>query len=248
MTRLAPRYLLRAAIDGADVTAAQALRHAVFVAELGGRGGALTDGERRIEADRFDPHCLHLLLVDPLRDGAVVGTTRVLTPEGARAAGGYATEEEFDLGPLRDSGRRLLEVGRTCLHPDHRGGSALHQLWGGLAQVVAEQGTELIFGLASLRGLDPAEVAPQLGVLAAEHAAPKELRPRSLRPVPMTGRIFDRRAAVLAMPALVKAYLRLGAGVGEGAFLDEAFGCIDVCMVLDSGSLNKRVMPGKAAG
>jgi putative hemolysin len=50
----------------------------------------------------------------------------------------------------------------------------------------------------------------------------------------------DRRAAVLAMPPHIKAYLRLGGQVGEGAYLDAAFGCIDVCMVIDTAALPAR--------
>ena len=51
---------------------------------------------------------------------------------------------------------------------------------------------------------------------------------------------LDRRAAMLAVPALIKAYLRLGGKVGEGAFLDPAFRCLDVCMVLDTETLSAR--------
>lgn len=240
MTRLSSYLAWRLAESPADVAAAQALRFRVFVEELGAQGGGLTDPAGGIEADRFDPHCRHLLLFDPLRH-AVVGTTRVMTPEGARAAGGFATEEEFDIGPLRRSGRRLLEVGRTCLHPDHRGGAAMHHLWQGLAATAMEEGAEVLFGLASFPGTDPQAVAQSLACLWQDHFAPEPLRPRSRAPVELETTEFDRRAAVLAMPALVKAYLRLGGVVGEGAFVDEAFGCIDVCMVLDTVSMTARV-------
>ncbi|MBP1804354.1 GNAT family N-acetyltransferase [Rubellimicrobium aerolatum] len=238
-----PRFALRLATGGPDVAAAQRLRHEVFVEELGGSGGGLTDPARRIEADRHDPHAIHLLLVDAMRGGRLAGTTRVLTRAGAAAAGGFASEAEFDLAPLLGSGRRPIEVGRTCLHPDYRGGAALHHLWQGLAGVVAEEGADVLFGLASFPGTDPAPLAPALAFLEGEHPAPAELRPRSRAPLdlelPPAG-AFDRREAVLAIPPLVKAYLRLGAGVAEGAFLDRAFRCIDVCMVLDATRLAPR--------
>lgn len=241
MSRFTPRFALRLARTGEEVAAAQALRHRVFVEELGARGGDLTTD--RLEADRFDPHCEHLLLLDSLGGGAVIGTTRIATEKAAARAGGFAAEEEFDLGPLRRSGRRLLEVGRTCLDPAHRGGEAMHRLWQGLAAVVEERGIGLLFGLASFRGTEPVAVAQPLACLHHDHLAPCGLRPRSLAPVPMDRlrpEEVDRRAAVLALPALVKAYLRLGARVGEGACLDPAFGCLDVCMVLDTSSLPAR--------
>lgn len=238
MTRHLSPFALRLACTEAEIAEAQTLRHRVFVEELGARGGELTEAGR--EADRFDSHCEHLLLIDSLRDGSVIGTTRVMTAEGAARAGGFATEEEFDIAALRRGGRPLLEVGRTCLLPGYRGGAAMHRLWQGLAALAEERGIGLLFGLASFHGTDPAAVAQPLACLHREHLAPEALRPRSVRPVPMGCATPDRRAAVLAMPALVKAYLRLGAQVGEGGCLDPAFGCIDVCMVLDTAQLGAR--------
>jgi putative hemolysin len=241
MSQLLPPFLLRWARTEADLRAAMALRHRVFVQELGGQGGGQSSPGQ--EADEFDDHCRHLLLLDSLCDGQVVGTTRVMTEDGARAAGGFASENEFDLSALRRSGRRLLEVGRTCLLPQHRGGSAMHRLWQGLAALVEEQRIELLFGLASFPGTDPAAIAQPLACLHHDHLAAEALRPASRRTVPMdrlSRDALDRRAAVLAMPALVKAYLRLGGKVGEGAFLDPAFRCIDVCLVLDTAVMGPR--------
>lgn len=243
MTRHTPPFELRPAASKAEIEAAQSLRYQVFVEELGGKGGDLTDSGRRLEADRFDVHSEHLLLLDMMRDGAVVGTTRVMSMQGADRAGRFASEAEFDLAPLRRSGRTLLEVGRTCLHPDYRGGAALHRLWQGLAALVEERGIELLFGLASFPGTDPETWAQPLSCLHHDHLAPEAFRPRSLAPVAMSlvaADGIDRRAAMLATPALVKAYLRLGGKVGEGAFLDRTFRCVDLCMVVDTATLSAR--------
>ena len=43
-----------------------------------------------------------------------------------------------------------------------------------------------------------------------------------------------------AMPALIKAYLRLGGFIGDGGFIDHAFNTIDVCLVLDTARMNAR--------
>jgi len=243
MTRQISPYMLRLASSHAEVAAAQALRYQVFVEELGGRGGGLTDAGARIEADRYDEHCGHLLILDAFRENAVVGTTRVLGNVGATQAGGFASEEEFDLETLHRSGRRLLEVGRTCLHPDHRGGSAMHRLWQGLADLVEEQGVNLLFGLASFPGTDVAALAQPISCLHRDFLAPEVLRPRSRAPVDpdlLPSDRICRREAMPAMPALLKAYLRLGGRVGEGVFVDPTFGCTDVCMVLDTALLSDR--------
>ncbi len=243
MSRHLPLFALRLASSSEDRALAQRLRHRVFVEEMGARGGEWSDPSFGLERDRFDQHCEHLLLSDPLRGPEVIATTRVMTLEGAARAGRFASEAEFDISPLRRSGRRLLEVGRTCLHPDYRGGAAMHRLWQGLAHLVEDRGIDLLFGLASLPGSDPDALAQPLSCLHHEHRAPDSLRPRSLDHVAMDllpAEAVDRRAAMLAMPALIKAYLRLGGKVGEGAWIDRDFGCVDVCLVLETQSLSTR--------
>ena len=243
MTRHIASLALRLAATEAEVAVAQALRYRVFVEELGGRGGNMTDHAAGREADRFDEQCEHLLLLDTLQGNAVVGTTRLMTGVEAVGDSRFASEEEFDLSGLRRSGLRLLEVGRTCLDRNHRGGAAMHRMWQGLAAFVEERGIELLFGLASFPGTNLSAATMPLACLHHEHLAPEALRPRSLQPVVLDQvrpDRLDRRAGMLATPALVKAYLRLGGKVGKGAFLDHAFGCIDVCMVLDTAHLSER--------
>lgn len=237
MTPDALPYASRLARSRDEVEAAQALRFAVFVEELGAEVGAACQKARR-EWDRFDGACEHLIVVNGA--GAVVGATRLMDEDGAERAGGFATEEEFDLGTLRRSGRRLMEVGRTCIHPAHRGGLVLPLLWQAVARIVAGRSIGLAFGLASLPGTDPDPLAGALSLLMGEHLAPEATRPVSRQSIVLPPEPFDRQAAALALPPLVRAYLRLGAKVGEGAFVDRRFGCTDVCVVLDASTLTRR--------
>lgn len=228
---------------GAELHAAQQLRYRVFVRELGGEGDGV-DHRRQVESDAFDPFCRHLVLIDHARpERGVVGVYRLMDGAGAARAGRFYSETEYDLGPLRSSGRRLLELGRSCLDPDYRGGSGMMHLWTALARLVVDEGVDLLFGTASFHGTDVAALAQQLSALHHRHLAPPDIRPRSLAFQPMdllpeAG--LDRTAAMLAMPALIKAYLRLGGFVGEGAFVDHAFNTTDVCLVLDTARMNPR--------
>lgn len=232
MTARSPQYEVRLARDADDLRAALALRYEVFAAELGVQGASVDDA-RRLEADRHDPHCEHLLLIDRAGPG-VVGTTRIIDAEAAARAGGYYSAAEFDLAPLLASGRALMEMGRTCLHPDYRGGAAMYHLWHGLARIVTARGVAVLFGAASLPGTDPQALAQPLSWLHRHHLAPPALRVRAATAVPLLPpEALDRRAAMLAMPALIKAYLRLGGAVGEGVFVDHDFNTTDVCLILD---------------
>jgi putative hemolysin len=232
--------------DETDVREAQRLRYAVFVEELGGDGD-LVDHENRLEADRFDPHFDHLLLRDRRRapGDRVVGVYRLMRAEQAAAAGQFYSEDEYDLGALRRSGRKLLELGRSCLHPDYRGGTAMMHLWSGLADYIARHGIEVMFGVASFHGTDPARVAAPLSLLHHRHLAPADVRPvardvgfQRMDLIP-EGEL-DRPAAIRGTPALIKAYLRLGGFVGQGAFVDRPFNCIDVCLVMDIARMSPR--------
>lgn len=243
-----PYLALRLARDEADLRAAQRLRYEVFVQELGG-DGPLVDHASRLEADEFDPVFDHLVLVDTRRDPAaldhVIGVYRLLTSDRAAAFGRFYSEGEYDLTPLLSSGRRLVELGRSCVHRDHRGGSAMFHLWNGLADYVLSRGIEVLFGVASFHGRDPAPLAQPLSWLHHHHLAPEPIRVRARganrQEMDLLPRdALDRRAAMLATPALIKAYLRLGGFVGDGAWIDHAFNTTDVCLIMDTQRMSQR--------
>ncbi|WP_428516099.1 GNAT family N-acetyltransferase [Roseovarius sp.] len=238
------QFTVRLARDEADLQAAQRLRYDVFVSELGG-DGPLVDHEAKLERDRFDPYFDHLLLSDDSRGGAIVGVYRVLRDDQADKAGQFYSEDEYDLSVLKQSGRRIMELGRSCLAEGYRGGAAMYHLWNGLARYVAEHDIEILFGVASFHGTDPAKLAQPLSLLHHRHLAPEALRVRTVaehyQPLDLVPEAqIDRRAAMLQVPALIKAYLRLGGFVGDGAFIDETFNTTDVCLVMDTGRLNAR--------
>ncbi len=243
-----PAFILRLARDERDLRAAQRLRYKVFVEELGG-DGALVDHDARLECDAFDPYFDHLLLIDPRRDPAtlddVVGVYRLLPSDRVTKVGGYYSESEFDLAPLTGSGRRLLELGRSCVDADYRGGTAMFHLWNALAEYVLERGIEILFGAASFHGTDTAALAQPLSYLYHNHLAPEGLRVRA-RPAHrqemnlIAPSALDRRLAMVGTPALIKAYLRLGGFVGDGAWIDAAFNTTDVFLVMDTVRMSTR--------
>lgn len=237
-----PRFITTLAEDADTVRAAQRLRYRVFHAAAASGAAdraldALTGPDAdRIDADGFDPHCEHLVV----RDGAsghVVGTYRILTAEGARAAGGFYSETEFDCTRLRALDARLVEVGRACVDPAYRGGGVITALLAGLTRFVVAERYDYVMGCASIdvsRGAGPA--AALCRRLLEQHAAPDAWRvvphhPLRAEPSP------DGEAEV---PPLIKAYLRFGAGVcGEPAF-DPDFRTADVLMALPMAAMAPR--------
>jgi L-ornithine Nalpha-acyltransferase len=236
---------LRLAATPRDLAAAQRLRYRVFVQELGG-DGPLVDHAGMLECDAFDAVFDHLLLIDTARDAKalddVVGVYRLL-PGDRVGAGRFYSEDEYDLTALRTSGRRLLELGRSCVHAEYRGGAAMLLLWNALADYVLERDIEVLFGVASFPGTDAGALRGPLAYLHAQHLAPPALRVTAraagYQRMDLGGAV-DRKAALAAMPPLIRAYLRLGGFVGEGAFVDRAFNTTDVCLVMDTAAMSAK--------
>lgn len=242
------RFTLRLARDDRDLRAAQRLRYRVFVTELGGTGD-LVDHDAQLECDAFDPWFDHLLLIDEQRDAAayddVVGVYRLLPSDRLRQSGRFYSETEYDLSVLKASGRRLLELGRSCVHPDYRGGTAMFHLWNALADYVLERDIEILFGTASFHGTDVVALRQPLAYLHHHHLAPEALRvtvrPEHAQPMDLVpADQLDRKAAMAGTPALIKAYLRLGGFVGQGAWIDHDFNTTDVCLVMDTTKMSAK--------
>ncbi|MDB2369135.1 GNAT family N-acetyltransferase [Octadecabacter sp.] len=242
MTRPAPIFETRLAVCADDVAAAQRLRYSVFVEELGA-DGPFADHGARLERDAFDAHADHLLLLDCGRasNDQIVGVYRLMDGQARADAGAFYSSDEYDLSVLEASGRPLMELGRSCLHRDYRGGAAMMHLWQGLADILRARAIEVVFGVASFHGTDLAALAQPLSVLARDHAVPADLyvRAKTYQNMAITDQI-DRVTAMKQVPALIKAYLRLGGFVGDGAFVDVAFNTVDVCLVLDTERMNPR--------
>jgi len=235
MVNAAPQFATRLAKTAEDNRGAQALRYKIFVKEMGG-DGPLVDHGNGLECDAFDEHAEQLLLLDLTRDPAdqIVGVYRLLDSKGAKAAGQFYSETEFDLAPLVQSGRTLMELGRSCLHAEYRGGAGMLHLWQGLAEIVRERQVEVLFGVASFHGTDLDALATSLALLHDKHLAPEDIRVCS-RSGPQVSYepVTDRVTAMRNVPALIKAYLRLGGFIGDGVFVDHAFNTTDVCLILD---------------
>src|SRR5512145_540731 len=189
----------------AEITEAQRIRFKVFGEEMGAK---LPSAELGLDIDRFDKFCDHLLVRDHGND-KVVGTYRILPPEQARIAGGYYSETEFDLSRLTHLRDRMVEIGRSCVHPDYRDGATITQLWSGLADYVAKHKHEYLIGCASIGMGDGGHYAASVyNKIHKLHAAPAEYRvfPRCRLPLESLNQDLD-----VVIPPLIKGYLRLGA-------------------------------------
>jgi putative hemolysin len=233
---------VRLARDEAEIVAAQEVRYRVFYDELGARKG-LFDALDRRDSDRFDGLCDHLLVCDTALPGPdhrrIVGTYRLLRQETAVATGGFYSEDEFEIRKLvaRHPHERFLELGRSCVLPEYRSKRTIEVLWQGIWAYINHYEIGVMTGCASFHGTVPAAHAEALTYLAHHcrtgplwdvRAVPGRYCSMDLMPI----EAVSAKAAVAAMPPLVKGYLRLGARIGDGCVVDHDFSTVDIFIVL----------------
>jgi putative hemolysin len=212
---------------------AQRLRYRVFADEMGAR----LSGPPGLDVDAFDAYCDHLLVRD-LDTLKVVGTYRVLPPHQAARIGRLYAESEFDVSRLTHLRPKLVEVGRSCVHPDYRHGAVIMSLWGGLAAYMMHNGYETMLGCASVGMNDGGHYAANLFCsLPADALAAHEYRAFAHTPLPVEEL---RTGVAVSPPPLVKGYLRLGAKICGAPAWDPDFNTADFLTLFRLSEINAR--------
>lgn len=228
-------YVVTIAATGEDVVAAQRLRYQVFRDEL---GALLHSPEPGSDTDAFDEHCDHLV-VRHRPTGSVVGTYRLLPP--GRTDRLYS-DGEFDTGALRELRGRLVEAGRSCVHPEHRGGTVINLMWSALADYVLRGEHRYLAGCASVPLHDGGRSATHTWQLGwAKHRAPQHSRVRPHRPWAASADAAAKPSYAV-VPPLLRGYLRLGAWVCGPPAHDPDFGVADFFVLLDLERVDERYL------
>lgn len=233
-----------------ELHAAQRLRYRVFCEELGAHAGSASD---KVDADGFDEACDHLIVLDNGLPGPeserIVGTYRLLRQDQAVFSGGFYSQGEFELEQLaaRHPELKFLELGRSCVLPNYRNKRTIELLWQGIWSYLQLHRVDVMVGCASFQGTVPASHAAALAYLhhhcRAEgdwSVAALASRRQSMDLAPPEG--INIRAALSALPPLIKGYLRLGAKVGDGCVIDHDFKTVDVFIILPVKDIGERYL------
>ncbi len=228
-------YLVRLASSEADRVAAFRLRFLVFNLELD--EGLDTSRSTGYDIDRFDAVCDHLI-VEHAGSGQVVGTYRLRTGMIAAASLGYYGEREFDFSPYRQLGASIIELGRACVHRDHRSSDVLNLLWRGIAQYALRRRGRYLIGCSSLTSQDPKHGS------AVYRTLQKHIVEPSLRTIPNADfampLVFPGNASC-KVPKLLRAYLAVGARICGPPAIDREFKTIDFLTLMDLETLHPRL-------
>lgn len=193
------------------------------------------------DVDLFDDFCEHLLVRDTATN-QVVGTYRVLTPTQAKRVGSTYSDTEFDLVRLHGVREQMVELGRSCVHPDYRSGGVIMTLWGALGEFMVRNKFETVMGCASIpmlrSGVVSGDVAASIWEKVRQtHLAPVEYHVRPRMPLPLDQ--LDSGLDV-KIPALIKGYLRTGAKVLGPPAWDPEFNSADLPMIMHIKGLPER--------
>lgn len=232
---------VRLAETEGEVEAAQRLRYRVFYEEMSAIPSPDMRAQRR-DFDQFDQFCDHILVIDRSQhdeDGqpAVVGTYRMMRDADAARAGGFYTSGEYDIGPMlaeQGANTNVVELGRSCILKAYRSKSSTMQLlWRGVMVYNLRFSVDLMFGCASLQGTNPNALALPLSYLHHFHGMPDGLKVRAKRGLYvdmnlMPKHAIEPKAALHALPPMIKGYLRAGCSIGDGAVIDRQFDTTDV--------------------
>jgi len=224
-----PAYVVRFARDAEEIRAALRLRFEVFNLELNeGLASAHATG---MDEDQFDEVCDHLIVVEE-GSGAVVGTYRMQTGTMAGLHLGYYSACEFDFTPFEPYRDSLVELGRACVHRDHRSIAVISMLWREIVRYALERKARYLIGCSSLTSQDPAHGRALYNRFVAEGC----LSAPEFRTVPLPA--FELEAVeplhdCPPPPKLLRAYLGLGAKICSAPAIDRGFGTIDFLTMID---------------
>lgn len=256
--RLREGYAVNLA-HGSDLHAIFRLRYDIFYREMGAVADA--DTAHELDVDEYDALCDHIVVT---YGSTIVGTYRVLplnrlgrahpTCPSATAAHSLMhpySHSEFDVTAIREtySDEKILELGRSCIHPDHRNGQAARLLWSGVAKYMMQHGFQALVGCVSVHGISDLQ-AHRLAATFKEKGMwddrfelavqPKYQSEFDATEVDLSSLGVMPADATRMLPPLMKGYVNLGAKVCGGPAFDKSFACHDYLMLLDVTKLSPR--------
>jgi putative hemolysin len=227
------QYATRLACSAEELRAAQTLRFEVFNLEL--NEGLEQSYVTGLDADPYDAVCDHLI-VEHLPTKQIVGTYRLQMGSSAGKNLGYYCAQEFEFDVFEPLRNETVELGRACVHRQHRNLIVLGLLWKGIADYAKQRGGRYLIGCSSITSQDPAVGASAYSQLCRKHLVDNPWR---TKPLPA----YDCELTAVTeekteIPKLLRAYMTVGAKICGPPALDRHFQTIDFLTFIDLETLS----------
>jgi len=235
-------HIIKTADSTEELEAVLRLRHLVFLEELLHR--KKRSGK---DKDRFDKTCDHLMIIEKTT-GLLIGTYRLQSSLHTKK---FYSATEFRMKSIQKLPGNKLELGRACVHPEHRTGLTIALLWEGIRAYVTASQTDYLFGCSSIKTMNKEEIKEIYHYLSSQgHMLDlHKLRPRTKFRVPGFKRQLKRNPSHKLslelnhrelIPSLLFSYLKAGAKVCGAPALDKSFKCIDFLTLLSADEIKLR--------
>ena len=229
-------FTIKIAESNFEIKKAQSLRYKIFFKEKKIKRKNLKFLLQR-DYDFYDKISDHLIIIDNNREvkDNVIGTYRLLRGNCAKLYRGFYTEQEFDISNLKKnfSSKDILELGRSCVHPEYRSGIILKLLWQGISKYIKIYKIKILMGCASFNGTNPSKFKDEFSLLYKSYRLPKNYNVKSLQDNEISFNKNINQSTILnRLPPLIKGYLRAGGMVSENFYIDKEFETIDYCVIM----------------
>lgn len=196
-----------------------------------------------LDQDVYDFGCEHAVLREKW-SGEIVAYTRLKHFLGHELAQSYSAQE-FDVVGHLSHVPSVVEIGRTCVHPQFRSGKALSILWLNLVpKILWSMKAKYLMGCVSIhldnnaarvyhthRKIQQLTSAQSLDIASKHPYEPQH---------PAYSFTQDER-----IPKLFQMYLSMRARLSKQAFYDEAFQCLDYFVLLEVNQIAKSFVMNK---
>ena len=229
-------FTIKIAESNFEIKKAQSLRYKIFFKEKKIKKKSFKLLLQR-DYDFYDKISDHLIIIDnnrEIRDN-VIGTYRLLRGNCAKLYRGFYTEQEFDISNLKKnfSSKDILELGRSCVHPQYRSGIILKLLWQGISNYIKMYKIKILMGCASFHGTNPSKFKDEFSLLYKSYRLPEDYDVKSLQSNEISFNKNINHSTILnKLPPLIKGYLKAGGMVSENFYIDKEFETIDYCVIM----------------
>ena len=229
-------FTIKIAESNFEIKKAQSLRYKIFFKEKKIKKKSFKFLLQR-DYDFYDKISDHLIIIDnnrEIRDN-VIGTYRLLRGNCAKLYRGFYTEQEFDISNLKKnfSSKDILELGRSCVHPQYRSGIILKLLWQGISNYIKMYKIKILMGCASFHGTNPSKFKDEFSLLYKSYRLPEDYDVKSLQSNEISFNKNINHSTILnKLPPLIKGYLKAGGMVSENFYIDKEFETIDYCVIM----------------
>ena len=229
-------FTIKIAESNFEIKKAQSLRYKIFFKEKKIKKKSFKFLLQR-DYDFYDKISDHLIIIDKNREirDNVIGTYRLLRGNCAKLYRGFYTEQEFDISNLKKnfSSKDILELGRSCVHPQYRSGIILKLLWQGISNYIKMYKIKILMGCASFHGTNPSKFKDEFSLLYESYRLPEDYDVKSLQSNEISfNKNINHSTTLNKLPPLIKGYLRAGGMVSKNFYIDTEFETIDYCVIM----------------